>query len=228
MGEVPLHGQRDRRQDTRRNRLRQCRRGGLPAGSRARDAGAGLRSLRLRGSGAGPRRRQGGPGGPLRRSRLHHAPHAADRADARHDRRGRNLPDEARCAPRQLRARRARRRGGPQRRTRQRPCGGRGLRCLRGRAGGRERALRPRQCRSNPACRGVHGRSAGECGGRGGPADRGLPQYGRRRQRPERAVRHRRRGAEAEALYGPGGRARPFCRTDLRRRDHRHRHRLEG
>ena len=87
VGEEPLHGRRDHRQDARRDRRRQYR---LDRGRpRARPAHARdrLRSVPL----AGARRRSRRGEGRARRAvparRLHHAAHAADREDQEHHRR---------------------------------------------------------------------------------------------------------------------------------------------
>ena len=87
-------------------------------GARDADARRRLRPVRLRRALSRGGRRAGHARGRARPRRLRHAPPAAERRDARRDRRRGARADEARCAADQRRPGRARRRGGADRRAR--------------------------------------------------------------------------------------------------------------
>ena len=92
VGEEPLHGRRDHRQDARRDRLRQYRLDRRHARRRPQDARHRLRPVPVGAAGVRARRREGRTGRAFRARRYHHAAHAADRQDPQHHRRRRRSP----------------------------------------------------------------------------------------------------------------------------------------
>ena len=120
------------------------------------------------------RRREGRAERPPGARRLHHPPHADDRADQEYPLGREPRQDQEGRAHHQLRPRRPRRRSGAARGARQRPCRGRRLRRLRRGAGDGQSAVRPPQFHRHPASRRVDQRSAGECRAAGRRTDVGL------------------------------------------------------
>ncbi len=89
VGEEPLHGRRDHRQDARRHRLRQYRLDRRRPRAWPAHEGDRLRSVPVARARARSRRREGRARRPVQARRLHHAAHAADRQDQEHRRRRR-------------------------------------------------------------------------------------------------------------------------------------------
>ena len=87
VGEEPLHGRRDHRQDARRDRLRQYRLDRRRPRARPAHAGDRLRSVPVAGARRRHRRAQGRARRAVPARRLHHAAHAAHREDQEHHRR---------------------------------------------------------------------------------------------------------------------------------------------
>ena len=224
VGEEPLHGRRDHRQDAGRDRLRQYRRDRRRSRAGLAHEGGRLRSVPVAGARQGHRRREGRARRSVQARRLHHAAHAADREDQEHHRRGGAGENEEGRAHHQLRARRPGRRAGAGRCAEFQAGRGRRLRRVRRGAGDHQRAVRPSQCDLHAASWRRHHRSAGERRTAGRRTNVGLPADRRDLQCGEFSVDHRRRGAETEALHRSCRKARlvrgPIDRDRHRQGDH--------
>ena len=135
VGEEPLHGRRDHRQDAGRDRLRQHRLDRRRSRARPAHEGDRVRSVPVAGARHGYRRREGRARRSVQARRFHHPAYAADREDQEHHRRGRAGEDEEGRAHHQLRARRPGRRAGAGRCAQFRAGRGRGVRRIRRGAG---------------------------------------------------------------------------------------------
>ena len=230
VGEEPLHGRRDHRQDARRDRLRQYRL------DRRRPRASGLRmqviaydpflspERALR-----PRRREGRARRAVQARRFHHAAHAAHRQDQEHHRRRGDRDHEEGRAHHQLRARRAGRRGGAARgaripaRSRARPstCSSRSRRrrtrcsAIPTWSARRISAPPPREAQENVALQ---------------VAEQMSDYLLQRRdlQRGQLPLDHRRRGAAAQAVHRARREARLVRRPAHRDRHHQGADRLRG